>query len=229
MAARVRYREDVSLNTNAKLSETVNTPIMVTYHSTTHTHTHTHEGVSESSRPGRLERELQMIQLSATRCNCIVILWVSLVNFAAITLCVASEQVFIVVNVCDVINSVRKLLDTPSYMCVCAHTHTRSESFSNYFVRLWRVFSYSPGRIQTARIFWIIIWMKYSDNLKKLPIPMATCILGVRVRIPIRAWTFAFLCVVLWRKKSCSSDWVTGEERDIGTVESFATPLRNGY
>jgi hypothetical protein len=36
-------------------------------------------------------------QLSATRCNCITILWSSLVSFAVITLCVASQQVFVVV------------------------------------------------------------------------------------------------------------------------------------
>jgi hypothetical protein len=41
------------------------------------------------------------------------------VSFDAITLCVASQQVFIVVSVCIVIDSVRKLLDTPSYICVC--------------------------------------------------------------------------------------------------------------
>jgi hypothetical protein len=39
---------------------------------------------SKSSRTSRLERELQMIQLSATRCSCIAILWDSLVSFAAI-------------------------------------------------------------------------------------------------------------------------------------------------
>jgi hypothetical protein len=39
------------------------------------------------------------------------------VSFAAITLCVASLQVFIVVVVVYfVIDSVRELLDTPSYM-----------------------------------------------------------------------------------------------------------------
>jgi hypothetical protein len=70
--------------------------------------------VSKSVRTGRLERELQMVQLSATRCSCIAILWVSLVSFAAITLCVASQRVFIVVSVYFVIDSVRKLLDTPS-------------------------------------------------------------------------------------------------------------------
>jgi len=35
------------------------------------------------------------------------------VSFATITLCVASQQVFVVVDF--IINSVQKLLDTPSY------------------------------------------------------------------------------------------------------------------
>jgi hypothetical protein len=75
-----------------------------------------YEGVSKSFRFGRLERELQMVQLSATRYSCIVILWVSLASYAAITLCVASQQVFVVVIVVYfVINSVRKLLDILSY------------------------------------------------------------------------------------------------------------------
>jgi hypothetical protein len=34
---------------------------------------------------------------SATRCSCIAILWVSLVSFSTIILCVASQQVFVVV------------------------------------------------------------------------------------------------------------------------------------
>jgi hypothetical protein len=34
----------------------------------------THDGVSKSFRTGRLERELQMVQLSATKCSCIAIL-----------------------------------------------------------------------------------------------------------------------------------------------------------
>jgi hypothetical protein len=52
-----------------------------------------YEGVSKSFRIGRLERELQMVQLYATRCSCIATLWVSLQSFVAIT-----------------------LLDTPSYL-----------------------------------------------------------------------------------------------------------------
>jgi hypothetical protein len=59
-------------------------------------------------------RELQMVQLSATRCSCIAVLWVSLVSFASVTLCVASQRVFIVVSVYFVIDSVRIILGTPS-------------------------------------------------------------------------------------------------------------------
>jgi hypothetical protein len=58
---------------------------------------------------------MQMVQLSATRCSYISILRVSLVSFASVTLCVASQRVFIVVNIYFVIYSVRKLLDTHSY------------------------------------------------------------------------------------------------------------------
>jgi hypothetical protein len=75
----------------------------------------TYGGVSKSLRSGHLARELRMVQLSATRCSCTAILWVSLVRFAAVTLCVASQRVFIVISVYFVIDSVRKLLDTPSY------------------------------------------------------------------------------------------------------------------
>jgi hypothetical protein len=76
------------------------------------------EGVNKSFRTGRLDQEVQMLELSATRCSCITILWVSLVSFAAITLCVSSQRMFIVI-VYFVIDSVRKLLDTPSYTRKC--------------------------------------------------------------------------------------------------------------
>jgi hypothetical protein len=79
---------------------------------------YTYEDLSKSFRTSRLERELQMVQLSATTCGCIAILWVSLVRFAAITLCVASQRVFIVASVYFVSESVRKLFDTPSYVTV---------------------------------------------------------------------------------------------------------------
>jgi len=77
-----------------------------------------YEGVSRSFRTGRLDRELQIVQLFATRCSCITIPWVSLVSFAAITLCVACQRVLTVVAVYFVVNWVRKLLDTPEYVNV---------------------------------------------------------------------------------------------------------------
>jgi hypothetical protein len=71
-------------------------------------------------RTDRLEQELQMVQLSATRYSCIAILWVSLVSFAFITHCAAFQRVFIVVSLYFVIDSVLKLLDTSSYMKLCS-------------------------------------------------------------------------------------------------------------
>jgi hypothetical protein len=65
-------------------------------------------------RTGRLGREQQMVQLSATRCSCIAILWNSLVSFAAITLCVASKRVMPKVSVYFIIDWVQKLFYTPS-------------------------------------------------------------------------------------------------------------------
>jgi hypothetical protein len=49
-----------------------------------------YEGVSKSFRTGHIERELQMVQLSAIGCSSVAILWIILVSYAAITLCVAS-------------------------------------------------------------------------------------------------------------------------------------------
>jgi hypothetical protein len=52
-----------------------------------------YKGVSKCFRTGLLERELQIIKLSAIRCSYIAILCVRIVSFAAITLCVASQRV----------------------------------------------------------------------------------------------------------------------------------------
>jgi hypothetical protein len=82
----------------------------------TRTHARAREGVFESFRTGRLKQELQMLQLSATRCSCIAIVWVSLLSFTVITICVASQRVIPKVSVHIVFDSVRKLLDTLSYL-----------------------------------------------------------------------------------------------------------------
>jgi hypothetical protein len=62
----------------------------------------------------------------ATRCSCIAILWVSVVSYTAITLCVASQRVFIVYFIID---SVRKLLDTPLYI----HSSSGIRNRGHYF------------------------------------------------------------------------------------------------
>jgi hypothetical protein len=94
----------------------------------------TFDGVSKSFRTGRLERELQMAQLSATRCSCNAILWVSLLSFAAITLRDASQRVFVVVVVIVyfVIDSVRKLLDTPPYLVKRINYEAPHYAFPSY-------------------------------------------------------------------------------------------------
>jgi hypothetical protein len=83
----------------------------VSYHNTTQHHNpednlynytvlkSIYESVSKSFWTDCLQQELQMAQFSASRCSCIAILLVSLVCFAAITLCVVSQWVFIVVSI----------------------------------------------------------------------------------------------------------------------------------
>jgi hypothetical protein len=66
---------------------------------------------------------LQMVQFSATMCSCIAITWVSLVSFGTVTLCVASQRAIPKVSVCFVIDSVRKLLITPSNFIAAASRH----------------------------------------------------------------------------------------------------------
>jgi hypothetical protein len=58
------------------------------------------------------------------------------VSFAAVTLCVASQQVFVSTVVYFVIDSVRKLLDTPSYthtIYIYTHTHTHTHLYTIHF------------------------------------------------------------------------------------------------
>jgi hypothetical protein len=58
------------------------------------------------------------------------------VSFAATTLCVASQRVFIVVSVYFVIDSVRKLLDTPSYLLLYFDKYSHRKSFHIKFLDL---------------------------------------------------------------------------------------------
>jgi hypothetical protein len=72
-----------------------------------------------------------MVQLSATRCSCVAISWVSIVSFFAITLSVASQRVIPKVSVYFVIDSVRKLLDTDSYIRRVMWSSIETESFTS--------------------------------------------------------------------------------------------------
>jgi hypothetical protein len=114
-----------------------------------------YEGVSKNFRTGRLERELQMVQLSATRCSWISILWVSLVSFAAITLYVASERVIPKLSVYFVIDSVRKPLDTPSCVLRCLGLPTERLRIS--YRRIHRIHVF--GRKRNGRCHSVISWL----------------------------------------------------------------------
>jgi len=48
-----------------------------------------YENVYKSFRTGHLARGLQIVQISVARCSCSAVLWVSLVSFPAVILCVA--------------------------------------------------------------------------------------------------------------------------------------------
>jgi hypothetical protein len=117
-----------------------------------------YEGVSESFWTGHLERELQMVQFSATRCTCIMISWVSLVSFATITLCVPS-WVFTVIYF--IINSVRKLLDTPSSI-----TYNRQLSqYRKCEQHVKRKYFMAWARIQVQKLVSLVKWLGLRDYL----------------------------------------------------------------
>jgi hypothetical protein len=111
-----------------------------------HTYIHTYEGVSKSFRTGSLERELQVVQFFATRCSRIAILCVSLVSFTAITLRVAFQRVFIFVFY-FVIDSVRKLLDTTSYVRTYIHIHIHVHTY---------IHTHTHTHIH--EVFWLLIF-----------------------------------------------------------------------
>jgi hypothetical protein len=65
------------------------------------------------------------------------------VSFAAITLCVDSQRVFIIIVVYFVIESVRKLLVTLAYLCLCVCLQALALSFSRKDPTAWRLISVS--------------------------------------------------------------------------------------
>jgi hypothetical protein len=73
-----------------------------------------------------------MVQLSATRCSCIAILWVILVSFATISLCIPSQRVFVVISVYFVMTQFERFwihpCISPAFMLYCLFT--RNEKFT---------------------------------------------------------------------------------------------------
>jgi hypothetical protein len=109
-----------------------------------------------------LQQELQMVQFSATRCSCIVIFWASLVSLAAVTLCVASQRVIQKVSVYFVIDSVRKLFDTPSYISPrhCCNYFTFCELY------LKSRYIFPKGKVNYVEQFWKIYRSITTKNSK---------------------------------------------------------------
>jgi hypothetical protein len=104
-----------------------------------------------------------MVKLSDSRCRCISILWVSLVSFAAITLCVASLRVLIVVNIYFVLDLVRKLLDTPSYineyiMCP-VRRHESNSSFRTFSKLAFKIIQANQDKNGST---WFIVVLRLS-------------------------------------------------------------------
>jgi hypothetical protein len=135
----------------------------------THTHTHTHDGVSKSCRTGRLKRELQMIQLSATRCSCIAILWASLVSFAAITLCVASQRVFIVVVYSLSTQSGNFWIQPRIGNCLYARTGLKinGKETANVFVSCYQNEWQMPNKSFETIAKFKYLWMRVTVKLKE--------------------------------------------------------------
>jgi hypothetical protein len=98
----------------------------------------TYKCVSKIFRTGRLERELQMVQLSAIKCSRIAILWVSLVRFAAITLCVISQRVFVFISLSTQSGNFWIYPRTSVSFCMILSGAGREKYIWNFCRKLWR-------------------------------------------------------------------------------------------
>jgi hypothetical protein len=150
----------------------------------------TYEGVTKSFRTGRLERELQMVQLSATRCSCIAILWVSLVIFDAITLFVASQRVIPKLSVYFVIDSDLKLLDTPSYIAFLVtdyQKHTQSNAMEHgakcpSIAWVYTSFTKLLTALKLHLLFMMFICLCiHYIHIMWVPVTTAWCVLALRM------------------------------------------------
>jgi hypothetical protein len=162
----------------------------------------TYESVSRSFRTGRLKRELYMVLLSAISCSCIAVLWVRLVSFAAVTLCFASQWVFIFVNLYLVIDSVRKLLDTPSYsLFLLLGVGTFVAGLIHKFLSSTRILSYLISLLLFCLVCYYQCPFLYSSKALHF-MSWASRTLGSWVRILLERWMYVHVllcCAVLCR------------------------------
>jgi hypothetical protein len=116
-----------------------------------------------------------MVQLSATRCYCIAILWVSLVRFATITLYVASQRVIPKVSVYFVIDSVRELLDTPSYILPLGwETRWTDGRTDGFYCLIMRVFSQFMQTAHSTKLYQTTRSIPASHRALNLPVSLAS-------------------------------------------------------
>jgi hypothetical protein len=118
-----------------------------------------YELVSISFRTGRLERELQMVQLFATRCSCISILWVSLMSFANITFCVASQRVLLLFRY-------RLSPETSGYTLLLVRRRGWQEAGESYIMRSFHNLHCS-GNIIGVMKSWRMAWAGYITCMGK--------------------------------------------------------------
>jgi hypothetical protein len=128
-----------------------------------------------------------MVQLSATRCSCIAILWVSLVSFAVITLCVASQRVFIFISV-SMYSGIfwihPRTTNAPYNLCNATDDDSEQHTPFIYFVATNRLFQ-STGKFSIhVNGYTPLVWSKWNAT--------TSCLL-FNGKLPSLYWTLHWL------------------------------------
>lgn len=104
-----------------------------------------YEGISRTSWTHHLDREWQVVQLSFTRCCSNVIFSVSLVSCEAITLCIASQQVFTVVHDKCKLHFSNGLFEGTMYV-KCYNRHAQTSMYAKVIIAwMFAVWSMVPN------------------------------------------------------------------------------------
>jgi hypothetical protein len=159
--------------------------------------------------------------------SCIAILWVSLVSFAAITLCVASQRGVFIIVVYFVIDSVRKFLDAPSYI-------QKKKWFLINIFRRYVIFTSESTSLNNLTPWGRFFLEKLilTQLIKKFPTFLCNLMVHYRVHksttlVPIpfqrtfqvraSVWHFVTICLFLRRRVvSPSTNHCTGGQHLVG-------------